>query len=114
MARQSEKKLPVIEGSDNVFADLGVEEPEEELVKAQLATYIRQSIRRQRFTQIQAAQVMGLDQPKVSALMNGRLSGFSSDRLIRLLTTLGQDVEITVRPKTSQTGLGQIRVVSSP
>jgi predicted XRE-type DNA-binding protein len=114
MARQGKKEIPVIEGSSNVFTDLGVAEPEEELVKAQLVIHIRQSIKRQKLTQIQAAHLMGLDQPKVSALMNGRLTGFSSDRLIRLLIALGQDVEITIRPKTSHTGLGQIRVINTP
>lgn len=71
--------------------------PQEELTKAQLASQIRQVIKRQRLTQVAAAALMGIDQPKVSALLNGRLANFSSERLMRLLTALGQDVDITVR-----------------
>ena len=56
---------------------------------------------------------MELDQPKVSALMNGRLAGFSSDRLIRLLATLGQDVEIVVKAGSRRRARGQARVVEA-
>lgn len=87
MASRSED-IEVTVGSDNVFADLGVAEPEEELAKAQLAGHIRAAITRRKFTQARAAALTGLDQPKVSALINGRLSGFSSDGLLRYLTTL--------------------------
>ena len=75
----------------------GRSEPEEELAKAQLASLIRQVIKRRRLTQITAAALMGIDQRKVCALLNGRLANFSSERLMRLLTALGQDVEIMVR-----------------
>jgi predicted XRE-type DNA-binding protein len=109
MAGKRKDEIPVTAGSDNVFADLGVSEPEEELAKAQLASHIRQAIERRKLTQAKAAELTGLDQPKVSALMNGRLSGFSSDRLMRCLTALGQDVEIVV--KTGTGGRGHLRVV---
>ncbi len=84
--------IPVTGSSGNVFADLGIAEPEEELTKAQLASHIRHTIKRRRLTHLQAAHLMGLDQPKVSALINGRLAGFSSDRLMRFLAALGRDV----------------------
>ena len=100
-------------GSGNVFADLGFAEPEEELTKAQLASHIRQIIKRRRLTQVAAASLMGIDQPKVSALFNGRLANFSSERLMRLLTALGQDVEITVRAKPRNRAHGRIRVVDA-
>jgi predicted XRE-type DNA-binding protein len=103
----------VTESSGNVFADLGVAEPEEELTKAQLASHIRRTIKRRRLTQLQAAHLMGLDQPKVSALMNGRLAGFSSDRLMRFLAALGQDVEIVVKARSRGRDRGQIRVVKA-
>ncbi len=109
MAGKREEEIPVTEGSGNVFADLGVAEPEEELTKAQLASLIRDAIRRRRLTQEQAAELTDLDQPKVSALVNGRLGGFSSDRLMRCLTALGQDVEIVVR--RSVRARGRLRVV---
>jgi predicted XRE-type DNA-binding protein len=89
--------IPVTPGSGNVFADISVPEPDEELAKAQLASRIREIVRGRRLTQVAAAAVMGIDQPKVSALLSGRLQNFSSERLMRLLTWLGQDVEIVVR-----------------
>jgi predicted XRE-type DNA-binding protein len=105
--------IPVTKGSGNVFADLGCAEPEEELTKAQLASHIRHTIKRRRLTQVHAARLMGLDQPKVSALMNGRLAGFSSDRLMRFLAALGRDVEIVVKAGSRGRERGQIRVVKA-
>ena len=113
MVEKRETEIPVTPGSGNVFADLGFPEPEEELTKAQLASHIRQIIKRRRLTQAAAASLMGIDQPKVSALLNGRLANFSSERLMRLLTTLGQDVEITVKAKPRNRAHGRIRVVDT-
>jgi predicted XRE-type DNA-binding protein len=106
-------RIAVTAGSGNVFADLGLAEPEEELTKAQLATHIRQIVKRRRLTQMSAASLMGIDQPKVSALLNGRLANFSSERLMRLLTALGQDIEITVKAKPRSRARGRIRVVDA-
>jgi predicted XRE-type DNA-binding protein len=105
--------IPVTGSSGNVFADMGVAEPEEELAKAQLASHIRDTVKRRRLNQIQAAHLMGLDQPKVSALMNGRLAGFSSERLMRFLAALGQDVEIVVKARSRSRERGTIRVVKA-
>jgi len=113
MVKKREAEIPVTPGSGNVFADLGFAEPEEELTKAQLARHIRQIIKRRRLTQVAAAALMGIDQPKVSALLNGRLANFSSERLMRLLTALGQDVEITVKSKPRNRARGRIRVVGA-
>lgn len=113
MVNKREAEIPVTPGSGNVFADLGFAEPEEELAKAQLASHIRQIIKRRRLTQVAAASLMGIDQPKVSALLNGRLANFSSDRLMRLLTALGQDVEITIKTKPRNRAHGRIRVVDA-
>ena len=88
MGKKQESDIPVTPGSGNVFADLGFTEPEEELTKAQLASHIRQVIQRRRLTQVAAASLMGIDQPKVSALLNGRFANFSTHRLMRLLTAL--------------------------
>jgi len=112
-AAKPTKMIAVTESSGNVFADMGVANAEEELAKAQLASHIRQAIKRRRMTQVQAAHLMRLDQPKVSALMNGRLEGFSGDRLMRLLTSLGQDVEIIVKAKPRGRERGHIRVVEA-
>ncbi len=114
MVKKREADIPVTASSGNVFADMGLPESDEELTKAQLASHIRQVIRRQRLTQIAAASLMGIDQPKVSALLNGRLTNFSSERLMRLLTALGQDVEITVKTKPRNQARGRIRVIARP
>ncbi|MGH9472043.1 MAG: helix-turn-helix domain-containing protein [Terriglobales bacterium] len=97
-------------GSGNVFADLGLPRPEEELTKAQLASAIRQTIRTRRLTQSAGARAMGVDRPKVSALFNGRLGNFSSERLLKMLTRLGLDVEIRLTPRCRER-VGQIRVI---
>ena len=111
MDKKRDADIPVTASTGNVFADMGLAEPEEELTKAQLATHIRQAIKRRRLTQVAAAALMGVDQPKVSALLNGRLTNFSSDRLMRLLTALGQDIDITVRTKPRNRAHGRVRVV---
>src|SRR5438094_10009067 len=110
MVKKRKAEIPVTASSGNVFADLGFAAPEE-LAKAKLASHIRQIIKRRRLTQVTAATLMGVDQPKVSALLNGRLANFSSERLMRLLTALGQDVDILVRTKPCSRARGRIRVV---
>jgi len=111
VVRRQAADINVTESSGNVFADMGLAEPGEELTKAQLASHIREAIRRQRLTQVAAAARMGIDQPKVSALLNGRLANLSAARLMRLLTSLGQDVEITVTTKPRNRAHGRIRVL---
>ena len=91
-----EPKGDYIVSSGNVFADLGVPNPEESLAKAELAQKIIVLIRQRELTQIQAAKVLGVDQPKVSALVRGQLAGFSLERLMRFLMRLGQDIIIMV------------------
>jgi len=83
--------------SGNVFADFGLPNPEEALAKAELANKIILLIRKRGLTQLQAAKVLGVDQPKVSALFRGNLTGFSIERLMRFLLLLGQDIKITVQ-----------------
>jgi predicted XRE-type DNA-binding protein len=111
MVKKQEPVIAVTPSSGNVFADLGFAEPEEELTKAQLASHIRQVIKHRRLTQVAAAALMGIDQPKVSALLKGRLANFSTERLMRLLTALGQDVEIVVKELPHSGERGRIRVV---
>lgn len=85
--------------SGNVFADIGVENPEEELTKAKLVWEIEQIIKKRKMTQAAAAKVMGINQPKVSSLIRRKLEGFSVERLIHFLNALGQDIDIVVRQK---------------
>lgn len=83
-----------MQSSGNVFADLDVEHPEEELAKAQLAHRVRTLIQARGLTQTQVAKLVGTDQARVSELINGRISGFTFDRLFRFLTALNAPVEI--------------------
>jgi predicted XRE-type DNA-binding protein len=94
----TEQPVHVERGSGNVFVDLGFSNPDLALAKAELVQRIRELIEERKLTQTKAAKLLGLDQPKVSALVRGRVEGYSIDRLFRFLTALGQRVEITVRP----------------
>lgn len=78
------------EGSGNVFADLGLPDAEERLAKADLVMEISERVRAKRLTQAKAAELFGIDQPKVSRLLRGQLAGFSTDRLFHFLMLLGQ------------------------
>ena len=94
-----EKAIAFEESSGNVFADLGVDLPEEMLAKARIAHLVAQIITKSHMSQKEAAKVLGLTQPKVSLIMNGRLDGFSLERLIMAMTALDRDVEIRIRKK---------------
>lgn len=98
--------------SGNVFADLGIPEPEEALAKADLAYRISSIITHRHLTQKEAAELLDIDQPKVSALMRGRLGGFSTDRLLRFLNALGRDVEIRVKRTSRTRTYGRTHVVA--
>jgi predicted XRE-type DNA-binding protein len=99
-----------LEGSGNVFADLGLPNAEQELLKAQLTPQIYRIVKQRGLTQTQAAKALGVRQPHVSLLMRNRAGTFSVGRLIDFLTALGQDVEITVRPTRKQHGEMSIAV----
>ena len=94
--------------SGNVFADVGVADAEEHLIKAGLVVKIDQIIRQRGLTQTAAAEAMGIDQPKVSAMLAGQFRGYSVERLMRFLVALGQDVEIIV--KARKRGQPELRV----
>ena len=91
-------------GSGNVFADIGVPDAEEHLVKAALVSRLEETIRSRKLTQTAAAELMGIDQPKVSAMLAGQFRGYSVERLMRFLVALGYDVEIVVKPRRGGTG----------
>jgi predicted XRE-type DNA-binding protein len=107
------KRIEVEEGIGNVFADIGLPNPEERLAKADLAIRIAETIRARRLTQTRAARILKIDQPKISRLLRGQLSGFSTERLMHFLTLLGRDVEITVKPAPRSRRQGQLRVVAA-
>src|SRR4029077_8968947 len=119
MARGSEgitgmsKRIPVEEGSGNVFADIGLPKPEKRLAKADFAIRIAEAIRARRLTQTRAARILKIDQPKISRLLRGQLSGFSTERLMHFLNLLGRDIEITVKPTPRSRRQGHLRVVAT-
>src|SRR6266446_2443175 len=98
------------EGSENVFADLQMPESNEALAKAEIAVQIASAIQRRNLTQAAAAELLGVDQADVSDLVRGKLKGFSSDRLIRFLNALGQDVDIVIYTNAHSRRSGEIRV----
>lgn len=106
-------QIPMIRGSGNVFADIGLPNPEEHLAKAQLVSLIDDVMRERKLTQQQAAALMGIDQPKVSHLLRGRFDGFSTQRLIDFLNALGRDVEILVRPAPRSRKRGRLNVAAA-
>jgi predicted XRE-type DNA-binding protein len=91
--------MRVTKSSGNVFRDLGLPDAELLQAKADLVHRISLLIEKRGLTQMEAARVLGITQPKISALLHGRLEGFSMDRLVRFLNALDQDVRISVRPK---------------
>jgi predicted XRE-type DNA-binding protein len=104
------RKPAVFEGSGNVFADLGLPDSDELLAKARLASAIADLVDERGLTQAQAAELLETTQPKVSNLVNGRLEGFSLERLARFLNTLDRDVEIVIRPRPRSRKTGRILV----
>jgi predicted XRE-type DNA-binding protein len=103
-ARKKKTKIAVEEGSGNVFADLGLPNPEMEKLKARLALQIYRLIKQRGLTQAAAGEILGIKQPHVSALMRNRSGIFSVERLMEFLTALGQDVQITVRANRKRHG----------
>jgi predicted XRE-type DNA-binding protein len=100
----------VVRSSGNVFADLGFRDADERLMKVRLAVALNDVVQRRRLSQDQAARLLGINQPKISALSNFKLEGFSVERLMRFLTLLDQDVEIIVRSKPRSRRSGRVVV----
>jgi len=105
MATKKKVLTEVVQGSGNVFADLGLPNPEQELMKARLTLQIARVIKDRGLTQTEAAKILGIQQPHVSALARNRAGSFSIGRLMEFLTALGQDVEIVVKPTRKQHGV---------
>jgi len=104
MATKKKGRIAYEKSSANVFADLGLPMPEQELLKARLTLQVYRIIRTRNLTQVQAGNIIGIAQPQVSLLMRNRSGNFSVERLMTFLTALGQDVEITVRPTRKEHG----------
>jgi predicted XRE-type DNA-binding protein len=109
--RPSTKREKIKISSGNVFADLGFEDSEERLLKVKLASKIAELIEEKGWTQAQTATRTSLDQPKVSRLLRGQLSGFSADRLFAVLNRLGHSVEVRISAKERSPEKSHTRVM---
>jgi predicted XRE-type DNA-binding protein len=104
MGERKRITIKAARSSGNVFADLGLPHPEQELLKARFALEIYRIIRKRGLTQKEAGKILGIKQPHVSALMRNRGGSFSVERLMDFLAALGQDVEISVKPSRGRQG----------
>src|SRR4030095_12231339 len=109
----AERREPVTRGTGNVFADLGFPDAAERQAQLRLAYALTGLLDGRKLSQAEAAKVLGVSQPKVSALRNYKLAGFSVERLMNLLTALDQDVEIVIRRKPRWRKAGRISVVAA-
>ena len=101
------------ESTGNVFADLGIPNPEEALAKAEIGIKLHDIIKSKKLTQAKAAKILKISQPKVSLLLRGYLKDFSLERMLRFLNDLGQDVYISIVP-SSHKGHGSTMIGNSP
>ncbi len=101
--------IEIEEGTGNVYADLGLPDAEEMLLKAQLANRIGTLLREKGWSQQHAAEVLGIPQPKLSMLLRGRFRGISEAKMLECLSRLGRDVQIVIGPERQ--GHGQVHVV---
>jgi predicted XRE-type DNA-binding protein len=113
MRRRNAEPVEITRGSRNVFEDLGYPDAAERQAKLRLAHALNHVLEQRQLTQTAAAKLLGLTQPKVSALRHFKLAGFSVERLMTLLTTLDQDVEIVIRTKPRSRSAARIRVVAA-
>ena len=111
--RNADRDAAIVRGTKNVFADLGYSDAAERQAKLRLAYALNQLLDERKLAQAEAASVLGVTQPKVSALRNYKLAGFSVERLMNLLTALDRDVEIVIRRKPRTRKGGRIIVVAA-
>lgn len=104
------RKTEMQDASDNIFADLDRPDAQEHYLKAQLVFQIEQIMKRRKLTQTAASKLMGIKQPDVSNMLRGRFRGYSIERILGFLQCLDQDIEIVIKPKSSQSKAGRIIV----
>jgi predicted XRE-type DNA-binding protein len=100
--------ITIEHSSGNVYADLGMADAQEMLVKAKLAAKIGEIIQRQNLTQQQAAEVLAMPQPKVSLLLRGQFRGISESKMLECLARLGRDIDIVVKPARRRAAVGAV------
>lgn len=108
------RQSDITASSGNVFADLGLNAPDELQAKAMLMSKVAALLTEKKLNQTAAGKLLGIDQPRVSALVNGKLSLFSTDKLMEFLTVLGNDVDIVVKKRPKAKGPGRIQVLTAP
>ena len=115
MSKPTKATPKVTMGSGNVFADLGLPDPEIRFLKSMLAIKIGVEMKRRRLDQAGAAALLGIDQPRVSKILRGRLDSFSIDKLMKLLVRAGKEIDIVVRdrPKRAAKGRESMRVIAA-
>ena len=96
------------EGSGNVFADLGLPDAEQRLLKSQIVAQLQRLIKGRGLTQVKAAKLLGIHQPDLSLLLRGDFDDYSAERLMKMLTVFAQDIEITMRPNRDAGKPGRI------
>lgn len=112
---KKKRAMKVEVGSGNIFADLGLPDAEDMLLKSQIVVVLNRLIKESKLTQTAAAKLIGIGQPDLSNLLRGRIRGYSAERLMRMLTAFGQDVEITVHPRRRKSSEGgRITFVDAP
>jgi predicted XRE-type DNA-binding protein len=109
-SRNADRDAAIVRGTKNVFADLGYPDAAERQAKLRLAYALNQVLKERKMSQAEAAKVLGVTQPKVSALRHYKLAGFSVERLMNLLTALDQDVEIVIKRKPRSRRAARISV----
>ncbi len=114
-APMKKRRIKVEVGSGNIFADLGLPNAEEHLLKASLVVQLHRLIKARKLTQVAAAKLIGIKQPDLSNILRGHYQGFSLERLMRMLTAFDQDIEITVRPRRGKSkAAGRITFNAAP
>jgi len=103
--------IEIEQGSGNVYADLESRDADEMLVKARLATKIGEIIKHRHLTQQQAAEILGIPQPKLSGMLRGQFRGISETKMLECLNRLGRDVQIVVRKASRSHSSGRTSVV---
>jgi predicted XRE-type DNA-binding protein len=109
----AKSKIEATTGSGNVFADLGLPDAEEMLVKSQIVVRLHDAIKSRKLTQTAAAKVIGIAQSDLSNVLRGRFRGYSTERLLRMLTAFGRDIDIVVRTPKRRKSAGRIRVLAA-
>jgi predicted XRE-type DNA-binding protein len=104
----TKRKIEVYKGSGNVFADLGLPNPEERLLKANIVSELHRLIKQRGLTQVKAAKLIGIHQPDLSLLLRGDFDDYSVERLMKMLTAFEQDIEIVMKPNRKAGKPGRI------